>query len=204
MKKIQLEKHDEWKKWQRDGIGSSDIPSIMNISPYKSKEILLLEKLSPYQEDASSNEFIFNKGHLYEEFMRDDFFNKKGVLIKPAYFCDKKFKYMHCSLDGITDNYELIWEHKMVGKDVFSKNEPELYHLVQVLYQASIVRKCKKIILQYTLYEKDKPVEESEYKYYEINPFSVNNKRIKRSIRCTVGKFWSKIGKIKCHLKLEN
>lgn len=112
---------EAWKKWRFDFIGASDIAAVLNKSPYVKRQDLLHSKKTKTEREV--NEFITSKGHKYEAFIRPKAELILGTDLKPANLESTVHPHLSCSLDGWSDDKELIWECKLVGKAVFEEVE---------------------------------------------------------------------------------
>lgn len=104
----------EWLRWRADGIGGSDAPSIMGVSPYASAAKLLREKLGIDQREQT---FAMRRGSRLEEQARRAVEDASGHLFEPA--CMQSFDrpWMRASLDGVTLCGGIITEIKCPGMD---------------------------------------------------------------------------------------
>lgn len=119
----------EWLRWRADGIGGSDAPSIMGVSPYASAAKLLREKLG---QDEREQTFAMKRGSRLEEQARRALEERTGVLLEPA--CMQSFErpWMRASLDGIDVWGDVICEIKCPGmqdhRTAFDGDVPEKYY----------------------------------------------------------------------------
>lgn len=125
---------DSWKAWRHTGLGASDVPSLFNLSPYKTERDLWFEKSGFGEaEEDDSKAYIFQKGHDVEAELRALFEEKTSIQMNPTCFENGIFL---ASLDGYENGQNL--EAKYVGKDVLKKiagGEIPSHHQIQVQAQ---------------------------------------------------------------------
>lgn len=126
----------EWHEWRRQGIGGSDAPAVMGISPYKTALQLWREKTGISEEEAG-NEFIFAMGHRVEEKIRRDFIDHTGVEMVPVCMVHPKVPYFRASLDGFNKERGVL-EAKLVGAKALAEAKLGIivpHHLAQMQHQ---------------------------------------------------------------------
>ena len=126
MSKDFIQNSEDWLKWRFQGLGASDAPIYFegdfgNYSKYKTKKQLFHEKV--YQEaDNKKGNFITDMGHSVEEIARSimelnlSFRNWKEVTLKSTCAISEDHPHLRASLDGYSDEIDLVWECKMCGK----------------------------------------------------------------------------------------
>jgi putative phage-type endonuclease len=122
---------NEWHEWRRMGIGSSDAPVIMGVSPYKTRFQLWEEKTGKVPSKETSN-YIQQKGHDNEPRARALFEIECDIEMPADLAVHPKYPFLRASLDGINREAGCVLELKYVGKEdhVLAKNEkkvPEKY-----------------------------------------------------------------------------
>jgi len=118
---------ENWHEWRKAGLGASDAPVVMNVSPYKTRFQLWEEKLG--LSEHKMNEYMANKGHEMEIVARQKYESlyKKEM---PVFFCEHPdFPFVRASLDGYDG--ETILEIKYVGKDDYGKIPDRYYPQLQ-------------------------------------------------------------------------
>lgn len=117
---------EEWLKWRHEGIGSSDAPVIMGMSPWKTRYQLWKEKISPVV-DTPPN-FIQRKGIEIEPKIRAWFELQMGKSFAPKLLMHGKMPLIRASLDGADESLTEICEIKLLGKDDFTPDTiPDKY-----------------------------------------------------------------------------
>lgn len=115
MRKIELQQgSQEWLDYRQNGIGASDIASIMAESgAFATKSQVLLEKLGHQKELTEFEKRIFNEGHEWEAVVRESL-NQQGYSFTPAVVeCEGNPRFF-ASLDGLDEEKKLILEVKSV------------------------------------------------------------------------------------------
>lgn len=130
---------EEWLRWRKGGLGSSDAPIIMKVSPWKTPRELYEEKISD-ELDATST-FAMERGHNMEPKARAAYellYNldmPAGTKVHPTH------EFLRASFDGINEKEKLILEIKCVSKEdhalalkgsVPEKYYPQLQHQLLV------------------------------------------------------------------------
>lgn len=96
----------EWLEWRNKGIGASDAPIIMGLSPWKTPYRLWLEKTTG-KSDFQGNRAT-ERGHELEDTARKCAEKKLSKMFFPHCFEHKVYDWMRASLDGISlDGYLL-------------------------------------------------------------------------------------------------
>lgn len=119
MKTVNLtQRSPEWHDWRRKGIGGSDVPIILGISPYKKSIRDLYHEKRGNPMETETNEFAITMGDKAEKFARAKILELYGEEMTPACVeleCDPRFI---ASLDGVISN--AIVEVKYVGREVLN------------------------------------------------------------------------------------
>lgn len=96
----------EWLEWRRQGIGASDAPIIMGVSPWKTPYRLWREKTTG-QSDFQGNEATA-RGHALEALARQSAEKQLQRLFRPDCKEHQKYPWMRASLDGISMDGEIL------------------------------------------------------------------------------------------------
>jgi len=123
-----------WLDWRKKGLGSSDAPIIMGVSPYKTRFQLWQEKTSDGQAEQKEN-FIFEKGHRIEAIARGILELRDNLDWQPKTFERLDKPYMRASMDAANVDLGEGKEFKYVGKDVFVAGVCPEHYFPQVQHQ---------------------------------------------------------------------
>jgi putative phage-type endonuclease len=130
----------EWKEWRNQGLGSSDAPVIMGVSPYKTPFQLWQEKLG-YRDDDAYNAAMM-AGHEWEPKIRKMVEDKTGIVFPPYQKEKESKRYLRASFDGINLDKRLVLEIKYANeKDhetAKSGNIPDKYY-PQIQHQLNVI-----------------------------------------------------------------
>lgn len=136
-----MTEREKWLQWRKEGIGSSDAPVIMGVSPWKTKFKLWEEKISPVLLEDYSNSYIKERGNQIEPRVRALFEVMKGESFKPALVQMSDAPFMRASLDGRSTCKRKIIEIKLLGLDDWTdakngmipvKYQPQITHQMLV------------------------------------------------------------------------
>lgn len=129
----------EWLAWRSRGIGGSDAPVIMGVSPWMTR-YQLWERKTGRTESGAANAAM-RRGIELEADARMAYENATGEVMEPHCLTSGLFEWMRASLDGINLSGSLILEIKCPGKDdhaeavagrVPEKYMPQLQHNLAV------------------------------------------------------------------------
>jgi putative phage-type endonuclease len=143
--RIILEQHtQDWHDFRSTHIGASDAPVIMGVSPWKTPEQLLHDKIKCDHNHVTAAHM--QNGLDMEETVRKHFYNTFGMHIEPAIFVSDTHPWMMASLDGIDAEGRIveikcpgISDHKTALKgDIPKKYYPQLQHQMYVCEQSWI------------------------------------------------------------------
>lgn len=129
--------HEAWLEWRRNGVGGSDAPAIMKVSPWSTPYQKWEEKVySLSQADNSAKRF----GRETEEASRREFESMMGVSVFPLNIENIQTPWVRASLDGIDLNGDIIVEIKKANKEdhivashgkVPDKYYPQCQHIIK-------------------------------------------------------------------------
>jgi putative phage-type endonuclease len=130
--------HEEWLEWRRNGIGGSDAPAIMGVSPWATPFQKWEEKvLSRSNEDNAAKRF----GRETEGASRIEFESYIGKTFMPMNVQNTSHLWLKASLDGIDESFENIVEIKKANKEdhataksgkIPEKYYPQCQHILNV------------------------------------------------------------------------
>lgn len=153
----------EWHAWRANYLMASDAPAMMGVSPYKSRSELLQEK--KFGIDREIDPFTqkrFDDGHRFEALARPyaEKFIGNDVELYPI--CGSQGEYA-ASLDGMTMDLSINWEHKTMNDGIRAANTaddlPMVYHIQ--IAQQFLVSGAERTLFSATKFnEKDELVEE--------------------------------------------
>lgn len=128
-----------WHTFRLQGLGGSDAPAVLGVSPYKTPYQLAREKCGlKNEQDEQDNEFIFAKGHATEKLIRKEFQELMKVDMNPICVISDKYDFIQASLDGFDPKHGVL-EAKLVGKEVLKtaleKGEIPVHHFAQLQHQ---------------------------------------------------------------------
>ena len=119
----------EWHDWRRQGIGGSDAPFLMGVSPWKTPNQLWQEKVFGISEQFDNSSM--KRGRDMEEQARQEFEKIVGTLVAPSNVEHPSRNWMRASLDGIDMTGKIVVEIKCPNKEdhsiALSKKVPEKY-----------------------------------------------------------------------------
>ncbi len=130
----------EWYEWRNQGIGSSDAPVIMQVSPYKTPYQLWEEKMG-YKQDLPKSLYILEKGHETEKKARAIYEITYGVKAPPTVFTHRTYLFARASLDGWVKEKNRVVEFKLQGVEnheaTIQGKIPQQY-IYQVMHQLMV------------------------------------------------------------------
>lgn len=123
------EAHKKWLEWRNLGIGSSDAPIVMGVSPWKTLFQLWEEKTFGKTEQSENSSM--KRGKEMEETARKEFEKQMNVSVFPRNIVHEKFSWLRASLDGMDPEEKIIVEIKCPNKqdhfDALTKKVPTKY-----------------------------------------------------------------------------
>lgn len=131
--------NSEQLKERRNGIGSSDAPIVMGVSPWTTPRELWQNKV--YGKDARADNPSMKRGRDLEEKARQEFEKIVGTLVAPDILIHPEINWMRASLDGIDCSKKVMVELKCPGKEdhalavgnkVPEKYWPQVQHQLEV------------------------------------------------------------------------
>lgn len=129
----------EWLQWRSKGVGGSDAPVVLGISPYQTPFQLWEEKTGKVPLERETNEYITKKGNQYESFARSKYELINDMEMPPVRYEHHEISYLRATLDGGNQQEKKGIEIKYNGKDVHEavkkfKKIPE-DHMAQLQHQ---------------------------------------------------------------------
>lgn len=112
---MQFQDPFDWHAWRLKGIGSSETPIVMGVSPYKTRYQLWQEKTQKVPRSDEQN-WAQRRGNRLEPKARSHYELMYGVDMEPAFFEHKDLPFIRSSLDGFNQDHSRILEIKCPGK----------------------------------------------------------------------------------------
>lgn len=103
---------NDWHKWRHGGLGASEAPAVMGVSPWKSYARLLWEKTSPQIVHQAQTPWM-KRGHDLEPIARRIYSNKYYMLMPPACMEHEEDSWRKASLDGHNKSAQIDIEIKV-------------------------------------------------------------------------------------------
>jgi len=128
-----------WLSWRREGIGASDAPVVMGLSPWQKDSELLLLKTGQKTERPAND--AMQRGKRLEPVARQAYVDHSGIDVAPVCVQSREHAWMRASLDGLSLDGSHVVEIKCPGeKDhrlaasgcVPEKYYPQLQHILAV------------------------------------------------------------------------
>jgi putative phage-type endonuclease len=185
MENVIDQRTNEWMNWRALGIGGSDVPSVLGISPYKTAHKLWLEKTGQVQADTTEN-WAMKRGSLNEPVARAQIELITGKAWPPDLVVDPVKPHFRVSLDGQCGD-EIV-EIKVPGLEYILKVEAEGVkaikpdHMAQMQYQLRITAAR---ICHYVLFHP----ETQKFVSVLVN----RDEALIASIEIAVDKFWAHV-----------
>lgn len=105
---------EEFHSQRRKGIGSSDAPVLMGVSPWKTLRELYEEKISTEIKDQDN--WAMQRGRELEPVARDIYEIEIGVIMPPGLKKHKRFNYFLANVDGYNEEKQYGIEIKCPGR----------------------------------------------------------------------------------------
>lgn len=132
----------EWFNWRKKGIGASDMPIILGMSPFKTPYQLWLEKTDQVDKSGEQAMIAF-RGTNMESVAREHYELETGIKMQPITFQMEQPEYMRASLDGWNADRRIVLEVKCPGKEnhqMAVKGEVPKYYWWQMQHQLLVAR----------------------------------------------------------------
>ncbi len=128
-----------WLDWRRGGIGASDAPVVMGLSPWQKEGELLLLKTGQKAERPAND--AMERGKRLEPLARQAYVDHTGIAVEPVCVQSRRHDWMRASLDGLSVDGRQVIEIKCPGEKDHSvaacgrvpdKYYPQLQHILAV------------------------------------------------------------------------
>jgi putative phage-type endonuclease len=135
----------EWLDWRRGGIGASDAPVIMGLSPWQKEGDLFMLKTGQMAERPAND--AMERGKRLEPLARQAYAEQTGIAVEPMCVQSRQHDWMRASLDGLSADGQRVIEIKCPGEKDHSlaasgrvpeKYYPQLQHILAVTGLAEI------------------------------------------------------------------
>jgi putative phage-type endonuclease len=129
----------EWLRWREDGLGSSDIPAVLGISPWKTPQDLLMTKAHRIAGPPPNAAML--RGSQMEPLIRETYQRESYIHWPAATFQHEDYPFMLASLDGFNEELNVTAEFKAPNKydhysavngEVPEKYVPQCQHILLV------------------------------------------------------------------------
>ncbi len=137
---------DNWLAWRATGLGSSDAPVIMGVSPWKTPHQLWEEKAGIVKREQTAN-WATDRGNRLEPIARARYELESDVEMPPATCKHYQYEFLLASMDGWNPKLKKGLEIKCPGRpdhekamagNVPEKYYPQLQHQIMVTGAESI------------------------------------------------------------------
>ena len=128
-----------WLSWRREGVGASDAPVIMGVSPWMDLDTLWLDKTG--RRAAARSNGAMRRGQQLEPVARRLYVRTTGLPVEPICLEHGTHRWMRGSFDGLSADGRVALEIKCPGVSdhctalrgrVPEKYVPQLQHLLAV------------------------------------------------------------------------
>ncbi len=145
----------EWLLERKKGIGSSDAPIIMGVSPWKNVVDLYNDKISNSVDETTN--YVQERGNRMEPRIRSLYEMISGQSFPADLVRMEELPWMMASLDGISEDRKSIIEIKVSGKADWESGfvPPKYYPQVQ---HAMLVANADRCFYLSYLYSKKEPI----------------------------------------------
>jgi len=126
----------EWHEWRGRGLGASDAPAVMGVSPWLTAYQLWEIKRGLAVHEPS--EYATGRGKDLEEIARQHYTMHTGHEVRPATFTHPEMTFLRASLDGWNREISLVVEIKCVGQknhDLAFRGQIPDYYYPQLQHQ---------------------------------------------------------------------
>jgi len=149
----------EWLDLRADYFTASEAPAMMSESKYMKRDDLLKQKATGETEEVGDfQKQLFAKGHIAEKLIRPEIEKIIGAELFPATLTDEiEGLKLLASCDGLTMLSDILFEHKLFNKDLFSLVEregdlPKMYRIqIEQQFILSGAEKCLFVVSDGTL-----------------------------------------------------
>lgn len=133
----------EWLEFRRNHIGSTDAYVIEGISPWQTPYELYFQKMNGTE---TPDNWAMKKGRELEPIARQMFIKEKNIFVDPCVGISEERSWQSASLDGISDDGQIIAEIKCGSEDLYLQacnDEIPIYYRVQIQHQLCVSKAVK-------------------------------------------------------------
>jgi putative phage-type endonuclease len=105
---------EEWLSWRRQGLGASDAPVIMGLSPWQKAPDLLRLKTGQTEERPANG--AMQRGKTLEPVARRAYISHTSIEVEPVCVQSLEHAWMRASLDGLSADGRHVVEIKCPGE----------------------------------------------------------------------------------------
>lgn len=105
----------EWLEFRKKGLGASDAPVVMGLSPYRTVRELWEEKTG--RRDGQKQNYAMTRGKELEEEARESYIRQTEIHVEPAIVIHPKHEFIFASLDGLSSSNTLVEIKCPMNKD---------------------------------------------------------------------------------------
>lgn len=166
----------EWHELRATKMTASEAPAMMGDSKYLTRAKLLHQKATgEVPEITPAQQRIFDKGHAAEDAARPLAENIIDDELFPSTAISDEYDWMLASFDGVTMLDDVVFEHKLLNKQLIQDVQSEsldLHYIWQLEQQLLVSGAEKAIFMCSDLTDGSEPVEGENYAYcfYESDP----------------------------------
>ena len=178
---------EEWLEWRKNGIGGSDVASILGISKWKSALELWLEKTGQAEDLEADNEAM-EWGHIMEPVISNHFKEVTGkkVVEIHAIMQSLEYPFMLADIDGLTEDDEgnpAILEIKTASEFKRSEWEDDIpyYYQTQVQHYLAVTGLAKAYVAVL--------IGGNTFRLYEVDA----DAELRKMLIAVEADFWSKV-----------
>lgn len=170
MRFVNLPQNDnEWKAWRRSGLGASEAPAVLGMSPWVSP--MLLWETKTGRKEEMEQTYVMRRGLRMEPIVRRLYEDLVGWKSAPVCIQHDLLAWMRASLDGLDPWGEVLVEIKCPNIDshrLALGGQVPGYYLPQVYHQLEVTG-CK--MAHYVSYSENRELSSAEqFALVEVRP----------------------------------
>lgn len=123
-----IQSGEDWLKERTKGIGGSEIGCVAGTNPWKNKYELWEEKTNKKLPQDLSNNYAVQRGKSHEPVARAFAEEKYNTKFPPVNLSHKEFPFLRCSLDGYSNDLNMVLEIKVPMSIGHSGEIPKNYY----------------------------------------------------------------------------